>query len=213
MIDWSIEAVSFGNCNCDYGCPCQFERRPSHGHCRGFEVGRIERGHFGDVRLDGLCYALTYAWPGAVFEGNGAMRAIIDERADEPQRQALMSVLHGGETQEAKTHWWVFHAMSSTVHEPLFAPIDFEVDIERRSARVSIPGTLEATGRPIVSPATGEEHRVRIDIPNGIEFEIAEIGSASTKATGPIDLDLNDSYGQFNIIRHSGTGVVHTVSG
>jgi hypothetical protein len=54
---------------------------------------------------------------------------------------------------------------------------------------------------------------VRIDIPNGIEFEIAEIGSASTKATGPIDLDLNDSYGQFNIIRHSGTGVVHTVSG
>ena len=63
MIDWSIEAVSFGNCNCDYGCPCQFERRPSQGHCRGFEVGRIERGHFGDVRLDGLCYALTNAGP------------------------------------------------------------------------------------------------------------------------------------------------------
>jgi len=183
--------------------------RPSQGHCRGFEVARIERGHFGDVRLDGLCYALTYAWPGAVFEGNGAMCAIIDERTDEPQRQALVSVLHGGETEEAKTHWWVFHAMSSTVHgEPLFAPIDFEVDIERRTTRVSIPGTLEATGRPIVSPATGEEHRVRIDIPNGIEFEIAEIGSASTKATGPIDLDLNDSYGQFNTIRHSGTGVV-----
>jgi hypothetical protein len=49
---------------------------------------------------------------------------------------------------------------------------------------------------------------VRIAIPNGIEFEIAEIGSASTKATGPIALDLNDSYGQFNLLRHSGTGVV-----
>jgi hypothetical protein len=24
MISWSIEAVSFGNCYCDYGCPCQF---------------------------------------------------------------------------------------------------------------------------------------------------------------------------------------------
>jgi hypothetical protein len=102
--------------------------------------------------------------------------------------------------------------MSSTVREPIFKPIDFEVDIERRTARVSIPTLLESTGRPILSPATGEQHRVRIDIPNGIEFEIAEIGSASTKATGIIglDLDLNDSYGQFNTVRHSGTGVVHT---
>lgn len=74
--------------------------------------------------------------------------------------------------------------MSSTVHPPLFRPIGFRSDIERRRARVVIPGVLEAGGHPIVSPATGEEHRVRIDIPNGIEFELAEIGSASTRALG-----------------------------
>ena len=102
--------------------------------------------------------------------------------------------------------------MSSTVHEPIFKPIEFEADVERRTARVSIPGLLEATGRPIVSPATGAEHRVRIDIPNGIEFELAEIGSASTRATGAIALDLKDSYGQFNVLRHSGTGVMHQAS-
>jgi len=209
MIDWRIEAISFGNCNCDYGCPCQFERRPSLGHCRGFEVGRIERGHFGGVVLDGLCYALLYAWPGAIYDGNGTMQAIIDERADEEQRKAIATVLYGGETEGAKTHWWVYHAMSATVHDPLFKTIDLEMDIEKRTARVSIAGILESTGRPILSPATGEPHRVRIDIPNGIEFEIAEIGSASTKATGLIVLDLNDSYGQFNIVRHCGTGVVH----
>ena len=209
MIDWTIEAVSFGSCNCDYGCPCQFEQRPSRGHCRGFEAGRIERGRFGDVSLDGLCYALVYAWPGAIFEGGGTIQAIIDERADERQRRALATVLYGGETEEAKTHWWVYHAMSRTVREPVFARIDLEVDIERRTARLSIPGVLESAGRPIVSPSTGGEHRVRIDIPSGIEFETAEIGSASTKAGGPIELDLNDTYGQFNIVRHSGTGVVH----
>jgi hypothetical protein len=207
MIDWNIEAVSFGSCNCDYGCPCQFERRPTQGNCRGFNAGRIEQGHFGDVVLDGLCFAVLYAWPGAVYEGNGTMQAIIDERADEDQRKALATVLHGGETEAAKTHWWVFRAMSTTVHDPIFAPINFEVDIERRTARVSIPRVVESAGRPIVSPATGEEHRVRIDIPNGIEFEIAEIGSASTKAVGLIELDLNDTYGQFNIVRHSGTGI------
>jgi hypothetical protein len=210
MVDWYVEGVSFVNCNCDYGCPCQFERRPTQGNCRGFEVLRIDHGHFGDVRLEGLRTAVLYAWPGAIFEGNGTMQAIIDERADARQRQALATILHGGETEEAKTHWWVFHAMSSTVHEPLFKPIAFEVDIDRRRARVAIPGVLEGSGRPIISPATGEEHRVRIDIPNGIEFELAEIGSGTARATGAVELDLTDSYGQFNILRHSGTGVVRT---
>jgi len=209
VTDWYIEATTFGNCSCDYNCPCQFELRPTRRYCRGFEIGRIERGHFGVVQLDGLYYAVTYAWPGAIFEGNGTMQAIIDERADDDQRQALTTVLHGGETEEAKTHWWVFHAMSSTVHEPLFSPFEFRVDIERRTARVSIPGVLQSTGRPIISPATGEAPRVRIDFPAGIEFDIAEIGSGSTTASGAVPLDLEDSYGQFNMVRHSGTGVVH----
>lgn len=213
MIDWSIEATSFGVCNCDYGCPCQFELRPSQGHCRGFEVARVEKGHFGEIPLDGLHFALMYAWPGAVYEGNGEMQAIIDERADEHQREALLTILYGGETEEARTHWWVFRAMSSKVHEPLYGPFDFDVDIERRTGRAQIPGLLEAQGRPIISPATGEEHRVRIDIPNGIEFEIAEIGSGSGRATGAISLELDDRYGQFNMIRHSGTGVIHDAEG
>jgi hypothetical protein len=209
MVDWYVEGVEFGNCNCIYGCPCQFEDLPSHGHCHGFEVVRIDKGHFGDVPLAGLCAALVYAWPGPVFEGNGTMQAIIDERANERQRHALTTILHGGETKEAATHWWVYHAMSSTVHPPIFKPIEFQVDIAARTAKVAILGVLESSGRPIKSPATGAEHRVRIDIPNGIEFELAEIGSASTKATGVVPLDLTDSYGQFNVLRHSGTGVVH----
>lgn len=212
MIDWSIDAVTFGNCNCDYGCPCQFELRPTHGNCEGFEVGRIERGHFGDVRLDGLYFGVIYSWPGPIFEGNGEMQAVIDERADAEQRKALETVLHGGETEEAKTHWWVFHAMSSTVHPTLYERFDVEIDIDERRARVEIPGIMESTGRPIVSPVTGDEHRVRIDIPNGIEFETAEIGSASTKATGAIRLDLDDTYGQFNRIHHTGRGVVRAAA-
>ncbi|HEY7377108.1 MAG TPA: hypothetical protein VH542_00335 [Steroidobacteraceae bacterium] len=50
---------------------------------------------------------------------------------------------------------------------------------------------------------------MRIDIPNGIEFEIAEIGSATSTATAAIRLDLADTYGQFNRLRHCGKGVVH----
>lgn len=207
-VDWYIEGREFGNCNCDYSCPCQFESLPTHGNCTGFEVLHIDKGHFGDVDLTGLRAALLYAWPGPVFEGNGAMQAIIDERADAAQRDALEKVLHGAETEEAATHWWVYHAMCSTVHPTLYKPIDYEVDIEGRTARVAIADVLESTGRPIQAPHGGGEHRVRINIPGGIEFELAEIGSASTTATGAITLDLQDSYGQWNILRHSPTGVV-----
>lgn len=207
-IDWYVEGVQFGNCNCLYCCPCQFEGLPTEGNCCGFEVVRIDKGYFGAVRLDGLLAALIYAWPGPVFEGNGQMQAIIDERAEEAQRQALATILHGGETDEGVTHWWVYHAMSSKVHEPLFRPIAFEMDIAARTARVDIAGVIESVGRPIKSPATGREHRVRIDIPNGIEFELAEIGTASTKTRGAIALELKDSYGQFNVLKHSGRGIV-----
>ena len=212
MVDWYVEGVAFGNCNCAYGCPCQFEALPTHGHCQGLEVLRIDKGVFGQVDLAGLNIAVLYAWPGPIFEGRGELQAVIDERADARQRTALETVLHGGETQEAATHWWVFREMSDTVHETLFKPIDFEVDIDARTARAVIPGVFETTGRPIQPPHSDGEHRVRIDIPNGIEFEFAEVGSATclTGSESAIRLDLRDSYGQFNELRHSGTGVVRS---
>ena len=210
MTDWYVEGTEFSNCNCDYSCPCQFEALPTNGNCRGFEVLHIDKGRFGDVILDGLNVAMLYAWPGPVFEGKGELQAIIDERADLSQREALVKILHGEETEEGATHWWVYHAMSDTVHESLFKPIEYEVDLESRTAHVKIPGVMESVGRPIKSPATGEEHRVRIDIPNGIEFKVAEIGSGTTQAKAAISLDLKETYGQFNILRHSGSGVVHS---
>ncbi len=209
LTDWYVEGIEFGNCNCLYGCPCQFEGLPTDDHCRGFEVVRIDRGHFGDVVLDGLRVAMIYAWPGPVFEGKGELQVIVDERADERQREALVKILHGEETEEGATHWWVYRTMSDTVHPTLVLPIEFEVDLEARRARVAIPGVLESVGSPIKSPATGQEHRVRIEIPNGIEFESAEVAIATTRAIGAIPLDLADTYGQFNLLRHSGRGVVH----
>ncbi len=207
-IDWLIEGKSYGNCNCDYGCPCQFESLPTRGDCKGFEVFEIEKGHFGETRLDGLRAAVIYSWPGPIFEGKGQMQVVVDEKASSAQREALKTVLHGGETEEAVNHWWVFSAMSDTHHPTLYKPINLEMDIEARTAKASIPGVLESEGRPIKSPATGGEHRVRIDIPGGIEFDIAEIGSASATAKGAIAFLLKDSYGQFNRLRQHGGGVV-----
>jgi hypothetical protein len=208
MTDWYIEGPSFGNCNCDWSCPCQFESLPTQGNCTGFEAFHVDKGHFGDVQLDGLNAAVFYAWPGPIFEGKGELQLVVDENADQKQRQALIAICSGEHTNEAATHWWVFHAMSDTIHEPLFRSIKFDIDIDARTANVVIPDVLQATGSPIRSPATGDDHRVRIDMPEGIEFRVAEIGNASSQATGAITLNLENSYGQWNMLYQSGSGIV-----
>jgi len=211
MKDWYIEGEEYGACNCAYGCPCQFEALPTHGHCRGFETLRIDNGHFDGIDLGGLKIAMLYAWPGPIAEGRGELQAIIDENADPAQREALETVLHGEETEEAATHWWVFRAMSDTVHPTLFKPIELDIDIDNVTARVHIPGVIDSTGEPIRPDHTSDAvHRAQIVIPGGIEFEVAEMGSGNARsgAETAIELDLGNCYGQWNKLRHSGRGIV-----
>jgi len=207
--DWYVEGPAFGNCNCGYSCPCQFEEDPTQGNCRGYEVMEITKGHFEDLDLKGLKVAVLYAWPGPIYEGNGEMQLIIDPSASPAQRAALETVLTGGETDEEATHWWVFRAMCPTLHDTVFETIDFTSDMEARTASVKIGDVLTSSGRPIKPPHGDGEHRVRIDMPNGIEFSVAEIGNASTKGTTAIALDLTDSYGQWHFMKHGPRGVVH----
>jgi len=169
----------------------------------------ITKGHFEDVDLTGLKVAVLYAWPGPIYEGKGEMQVIIDLSATPAQRAALETVLTGGETDEEATHWWVFRAMCSTLHDTLFEAIDLTSDMETRTASVKIGDVLTSSGRPIKPPHGDGEHRVRIDMPNGIEFSIAEVGSASTKATTAISLDLTDSYGQWHFMKHGPHGAIH----
>jgi hypothetical protein len=208
IVDWRLRVDELVSCNCAYGCPCQFNALPTYGFCEAAVGYRIHEGHFGDVRLDGFAAALFAHWPGAIHEGNGTMQLAIDERADAQQREALVKILSGEETEETATIGWVIGAMCPTKLEPLFRSIDFEVDVEARRARLNIPGLVESTGEPIRNPVTGAEHRARIEIPHGFEFRVAEMGSATTKANGAIKLDLKDRYGGLAHLHLSNKGIV-----
>jgi len=208
MIEWNVNGKEFGNCNCAYGCPCQFNALPTHGSCEAAVGYQIDTGHFGDVKLDGLRAVSLYKWPGPVHLGNGSMQLIIDERADARQRDALVKIMSGQETNEMATMWWVFSAMCPTKLEPLFMPIKLQIDVEARKGQLVVSGVVEASGEPIRNPVTGAEHRARIDLPHGFEYRLAEIGSGRTKATGKIELDLKDTYAQFAEIHLSDKGVV-----
>jgi hypothetical protein len=208
MTEWRVRADEFANCNCAYGCPCQFNALPTHGFCEAAAGWKIQEGHFGDVRLDGLNTAFFIHFPGPVHAGNGTIQLVIDERADARQRDALVKIMSGEETEEMATMWWVYSAMSPNKFDPLFVPIELEIDVDARRGRLAISGLVEAVGEPIRNPVTGAEHRARIDLPHGFEFRIAEVGSGSTKATGAIKLDLNSTYAQFAHIHLSNNGVV-----
>jgi hypothetical protein len=83
------------------------------------------------------------------------------------------------------------------------------VDIEAQTARIVIPEIIEATGRPIMSRHSEAEHRVRIDSPRrGSTSPLTGTLSGSV-GTAAMELDLDDCFGQFSVLRHSGTGAVH----
>ena len=210
MTPWEITGVGLANCNCDYGCPCQFNALPTHGNCEAILNVHIEKGHYGSTNLDGLNMALIVYYPGPVHEGKGKGQPVIDIRADEDQRKAMLAILTGQDTNDFATHFFVYTAMCETIYDPVYAAFDFDVDVEARTGKIKIDGVAETSGRPIRNPVTGDPHRVRIDLPHGFEYEIAEIGSASTKASGKVELNLDDTYGQFNRLHLKGSGPIRS---
>ncbi len=205
---WMIRGVEYGNCNCDWGCPCQFNSPSTHGHCEALVSGHIDEGYFNDTRLDGLNWILLLKWPGEIADGNGRQQAIIDERADDAQREALRKILHGESTAPGSTHFFVYNSTMSEVLDPIVVPIELEIDVEARRAKVHVEGIAESVGTPIVNPHSGEESRARINLPDGFEYTAAEMGSGTTTVNAGIELRLADSYGQFNVLHMNQDGVI-----
>jgi hypothetical protein len=169
---------------------------------------QIDTGHHGNTRLDGLKVAGIFKWPGPIHEGKGEAAVVIDERANEAQRSALLRILSGQDTEPGATIFNVFASTLEKTHKPIFNKIDFEVDIDGRKARLVVPGVIEARGEPIKNPVTGVDHRARIDMVGGFEYTLAEIGRGWSKTSGPMTFELADSYGQFCHLHLSQSGIV-----
>lgn len=208
MTLWEIEGVELVNCNCAYGCPCQFNALPTHGHCEAAGAIEIKRGYHGSVRLDGLRMAFIFQWPGPIHEGKGKCQPIIDVGADEQQRAALLTIMSGQDSSPGKTMFNVFASTMEEVFEPAFKTIEMTVDVDGRRGSIHVEDFMDVFGEPIRNPVTGHEHRARIDLPDGFEYMLAEVGSASSTTKGPIALALQSSYGQFARLHLNGQGPV-----
>lgn len=95
-VDWAIEGKVISADNCAIGCPCIFGEPPSHGRCTYTGILIIEKGHYGEVNLDGVKFGL-----GGAFGRSAEMAAqeydfvayYIDSRASAKQKDALKKIL------------------------------------------------------------------------------------------------------------------------
>jgi hypothetical protein len=196
--EWRIKGEELGHCNCDWGCPCQFDALPTHGRCEALIGYEVREGRFGDTDLSGVRWAWLVSWPGAIHEGNGSRQLIVDEGASPEQRDAMVALCggkHGG------PYFEIFATVCPDDREAISAPIAMETDREARTGSLRIEGIAESRAEPIRNPVTGDAHRVRIDLPEGFEYRIAEIGNtafARATAEDPLSLDLENTYAQLN---------------
>jgi hypothetical protein len=205
-VDWRLRGEWIKNCNCAFGCPCDFNARPTNGDCKAVVGMRITDGHFGEVRLDGLSFCVLCDFPGPLHEGNGTIQAVIDERATPAQRDALFGILSGRNSAEG-TIFHIFSLIAPHKLSPIFAPIRFEFDLPGRRARVSVPGVLETENEPIRNPVTGAPHRIQIVLPEGFEHRSAEVCSARTVSTGGIRFEVPQGHGSLATVEQTPEGV------
>jgi hypothetical protein len=205
--NWRLEGEWLKNCNCAFGCPCDFNARPTQGHCDGFLGMRITKGRFENVSLDGLSFFVTVRFPGPLHEGNGEIQPIIDERATPEQREALFNIMSGKNSADG-TLFHIVTLIVTKMHDPIFAPIKLDFDKDGRRARLSIPGVLESEVEPIKNPVTGAPHRIKVVMPEGFEHIEGEIASANISSKGAIKFETKGSHSTLAHVVQTPEGVV-----
>ncbi|TCT10473.1 DUF1326 domain-containing protein [Paralcaligenes ureilyticus] len=191
--NWRLEGEWIKNCTCAYGCPCDFNARPTAGNCQGLAGMRITKGHFNSTSLDGLSFFVVVSFPGALHEGNGQLQPIIDERASAAQREALFNILSGENSAEG-TLFNIFSLIVTKMHDPIFAPVTFQFDQAARTAHLTIPGVLETEVEPIKNPVTGAAHRIQVVMPAGFEHRMGEVASSNIQSTGAIKFEMRGGH-------------------
>ncbi|TPI32292.1 DUF1326 domain-containing protein [Mesorhizobium sp. B3-1-9] len=156
-VSWQLSGSYFENCSCDVVCPCllstqaQLTSKPTKGVCDVALVFHIDKGSFGDVRLDGLNVAMVAHTPGPMADGNWTAAAYIDERADDRQTEALGAIFTGA----AGGPMAAFAPMISTNLGAKKAPIKYQVDGKKRS--VEVAGVMQLAVEPLPTMREGGE--------------------------------------------------------
>jgi len=99
---------------------------------------------------------------------------------------------------------WTKYCLLPTIH----APIEFECDLDARTARLRVPGLVDGTVAPIRNPVTGLPHSVRITLPKGFEYATAEVGAGRASSSAAVAFDFVDTHAHLARVHWGTHGVV-----
>ncbi|MEO6796678.1 MAG: DUF1326 domain-containing protein [Candidatus Dormibacter sp.] len=186
---WNLKGTVLIACNCDYGCPCNFNALPTQGHCEGGWAWHVKEGRYGDTDLGGLSFSIAADWPKAIHEGNGQAAAFIDERADESQRRALRTLLSG----DVGGPWGILKNTWTMVDEPRY--VAFEVELADQRSRTKAGNALELQMEPIKNPVTGAEATPSAILPQGFIGKNLQLATSKLfRVRGRVQYDHSGKY-------------------
>lgn len=178
-------------CNCDWGCPCNFNARPSRGFCQGGWIWTIKTGQVADVTVRDLGVAVFAKWPGAIHEGGGRAVCYIDARATDAERAALTRVVRG----ELGGPWGLF-IKTYDLLPPVFAP--FEIHLEQYGSRARIGDFAQLELQTIKNPVTKVDAHPEMLLPEGLVVKRGTLAASSVfRVKGDVAYDHSGQYAAF----------------
>lgn len=202
---WQMKGVITGDCNCAWGCPCNFDAPPTFGDCEGVYAFRIDDGRFGDVDLAGVSF-LWYAYaPGAIHEGNMTSLVLVDSKANEEQYEAINTLTSAG---NVGMPFDGFVGLTSKFLETARADIEFDSSGDMRSTVVRADGgdAYELVTGRVRNPVTGEEEELYLDKPTGFTSLRSELGTSTVSRfnSAGVSYDNTDRYAEVAKFEYSG---------
>lgn len=187
---WTLSGEFAESCNCDYLCPCipsNAQGAVTHDHCIAIQVYRIDSGHFGDIRLDGLKFALFIRSGKVMADGNWVFAGVVEESANEAQRKALAAIVSG---ETGGPPGLIRDNLVSDFRGIVFKPIAF--DMAGLGRAVSIPGMLSfaiegvasktAIGSPLYIDNADHPANSRVALARSTELHVDGFGIAADMA-------------------------------
>jgi hypothetical protein len=129
---WETKGDYFEACNCEVTCQCIFLSPPTAGDCIVLLAWHVDKGKFGDTKLDGLNVAMAVYSPGHMQKVKWKAALYLDSKANKAQAGAL-SHIYGGRFKE-----FIGEMLGAKT-----VPIDYKISGSKRSLSISKVGALE----------------------------------------------------------------------
>jgi hypothetical protein len=200
--NWSMKSDYVETCNCDYGCPCNFNGFPTYGSCQTLILFHIRSGSYGDTKLDDLDFITALYWPKAIHEGNGTAQLFVTNKANEEQRQAIINIVSGQAKGDGP--FALFAGTFKYFLEPQF--VDINANIDGKKSSFSVPGVMDVQIESFTNPVTGEEQDTIVELPKGVIWKLAEAAKSKIMriTTQSLNFDHSGQNAYYSVVEFKG---------